>query len=121
MDELDLTDFDTFTAPEQPQVEATPTEQPIAEEAEPLLSDFDAFTTPQQPDAPQAQVDPQVAQIEQHRPPNIDDASWLDIAERVGKFLVASVTALPRAGYEAAKEQVEYTQSEIGKAQSVKA
>ena len=58
-------------------------EQPIVTEAEPILADFDAFTAPEQPQAPQMQVDPQTAQIEQHRPSEVDDMTWEDIKGRV--------------------------------------
>lgn len=127
MDEIDLADFDTFSAPEAqaevPQQEVAPIEQPIVEEAEPILADFDAFTTPEQPQAPQMQVDPMAIQVEQHRPPEVDDMTWDDIKSRVGKFLTdyTPAMAIPQMATQLMGEAQQREGTQVTEAQSVKA
>lgn len=121
MDELDLADFDKFSAPKVQQ-EVAPTEQPTVEatEAEPLLTDFDAFTAPEQP---QMQIDPMTAQVEQHRPPEVDDMTWEDIKSRVGKFLAdyTPIMAGPQMVTQLMSEAQQKEGTQVAEAQSVKA
>jgi len=117
----ELEDFDSFIATEQPQaVEVAQTEA-----VEPLVSDFDSFITPEQQEIqqPTAQVDPRLAQVEQHRPPEVDDNTWMDIKERVSKFLgeYTPIAAVPQMAAQFIGETKQLEGSQVAEAQSVKA
>lgn len=82
---------------------------------EKLLADFDTFTAPEQPQAP---IDP----IEQHRPAEVDEDTWIDIKKRVSKFLgdYTPLGTIPKmvAGY--AGEVMQKEGSQVKEALSVK-
>jgi len=126
MDEELLSGFDNFTQQsEQPQTvqpqEAKPTENNQTLD----IADFDSFVQPQQQSEAQLgannPIQPQDT-IDKHRPENIDDESWVDIKNRVSKFIskYTPVGATFNMVGELAGEAMQKEGSQVAEAVSVK-